>query len=35
MAIAKIWARQILAGNKSIDDVPAKLRNEVETILEE
>lgn len=32
--IAKLWYRKILLGEKTIDDVPAKLRSVVEMLLE-
>ena len=32
--MAKIYANLIRAGRKTIDDVPAKLRKEVERLLE-
>ena len=32
--IAKLWYRKILLGEKTIDDVPAKLRSVVEILLE-
>lgn len=34
-SIAKLWAKQIKNGNKTIDDVPKKLREEVQRILDE
>lgn len=33
--MAKLWAKQILDGKKTIDDVPAKLRDAVKAILAE
>ena len=32
--IAKLWYRKILLGEKTIDDVPTKLRSVVEMLLE-
>ena len=31
--IAKIWAKNIIEGNKTFNDVPAKLKDEVKQIL--
>ena len=33
--IARLWANQIIDGNKTIDDVPSKLWDAVEQILNE
>lgn len=33
--IAELWAQEIRAGRKTLEDVPAKLANEVEKLLEE
>lgn len=34
-AIAKVYAKAIIAGDKSIDDVPARLRERVEYWIQE
>lgn len=34
-AIASLWAQRIINDNKTYDDVPAKLKDEVADILEE
>ena len=31
--LARLWANQVMEGNKTIDEVPAKLKNQVEEIL--
>lgn len=33
--MAKLWAKEILKGNKTIDDVPNRLKDKVEELLKE
>jgi len=33
--IAELWAQEIQAGRKTIEDIPAKLQEEVKELLEE
>lgn len=35
MSIAKLWAKKIKEGKKTIDDVPSRLKKEVQKILNE
>ena len=34
MAMAKLWAKQIIAGKRTLDDVPLGLLDAVKSILE-
>ena len=35
MSIAKLWAKKIREGKKTIEDVPSKLKDDVQSILDE
>ena len=35
MSIAKLWAKKIREGKKTIEDVPSKLKDDVQAILDE
>lgn len=35
MSIAKLWVKKIREGKKTIEDVPSKLKDDVQAILDE
>lgn len=35
MKVAELWAKRVIAGDKPYADIPAKLKSEVDTLLDE